>query len=80
MKTKVVAFRVTQEEYDALALRVQWCKQSESQQHIRSISDLVKDLVRGELDGMLYGLAKERKRLEAKAKRDAKKAAVNGVQ
>jgi hypothetical protein len=77
MKTKVVAFRVTQEEYDALALRVEWCKRSESQQHIRSVSDLVNDLIRGELDGMLYGLAKERKRIEAKAKRDAKKAAAN---
>jgi hypothetical protein len=29
---------------------------------------------------MLDGLAKERKRLEAKAKRDAKKAAANGAQ
>jgi hypothetical protein len=43
------------------------------------MSDLVNHTIRPELQAMLQGLAKERKRLEAKAKRDAKKAA-NGAQ
>ncbi len=80
MKTKVIAFRVTQDEYDALALRLEWCKQSESARHIRTMSELVDHTIRPELQAMLQGLAKERKRLEAKAKRDAKKAAANGAQ
>lgn len=75
MKTKVIAFRVTQDEYDALALRLEWCKQSESARHIRNMTDLVSHTIRPEMEAMLRGLEKERKRLEAKAKRDAKKAA-----
>jgi hypothetical protein len=44
------------------------------------MSDLVHDTIREDLLVMLDGLAKERKRLQAKAKRDAKKAAANGAQ
>ena len=75
MTTKVIAFRVSTEEYEALALRLEWCKQSESARHIRNMTDLISHTIRPELQAMLQGLAKERKRLEAKAKRDAKKAA-----
>ena len=80
MKTKVIAFRVTQEEYDALAFRLDWCKQSESARHIRNMADLINHTIKPELEAMVRGLEKERKRLEAKAKRDAKKAAANGAQ
>jgi hypothetical protein len=99
MKTKVIAFRVTQEQYDALALRLEFCKRPENFHRtpdVRTMSDLVHDTIREDLLVMLDGLAKERKRLEAKAKRDglakeqkrleakakrdAKKAAANGAQ
>lgn len=79
MKTRVIAFRVTQEQYDALALRLEFCKRPENSHRtpdVRTMSDLVHDTIREDLLAMLDGLAKERKRLEAKAKRDAKKASV----
>jgi hypothetical protein len=79
MKTRVIAFRVTQEQYDALALRLEFCKRPENFHRtpdVRTMSDLVHDTIREDLLVMLDGLAKERKRLDAKAKRDAKKAAV----
>lgn len=78
MKSKVIAFRVTQDEYDALMLRLNWCKQSESANHIKTTSDLVNMLLHAEMKGLLAGLEKERKRQEAKAKREAKKAAADG--
>ncbi len=82
MKTKVISFRVTEDEYAALALCLEFCKRPENFHRapdVRTMSDLVHDTIRPELQAMLQGLAKERKRLEAKAKRDAKKAAANGA-
>ena len=77
MKTKVIAFRVTDDEYAALAMRLDWCKQSESARFIRTMSDLVSHTIRPELEAMLRAVEKKQKRLEAKAKREAKKAAAN---
>ena len=78
-KTKVIAFRVNADEYEAMQLRLDWCRRSESASHIKTMANLVELVIRPELDAMLAGLAKERKRLEAKAKRDAKKAENNGL-
>ena len=72
MKTKVVALRVSQDEYDALYFA--------ARQTNRTISDIVYAQIRGGFPEAMAALAKERKRLEAKAKRDAKKAAANGAQ
>lgn len=69
MKTKVIAFRVTQDEYDALAFMA---KQSEAK-----LAEFVYDCLRMPLFHAFEGLKKEQKRLEAKAKREAKKAATN---
>lgn len=76
-KTKVIAFRVNEEEYEAMQLRLDWCKRSESASHIKTMANLVELVIRPELDAMLAGLAKERKRMEAKAKREAKKEAAS---
>jgi hypothetical protein len=43
------------------------------------MANLVELVIRPELDAMLAGLAKERKKVEAKAKRDAKKEAASGL-
>lgn len=81
MKTKVVAFRVTQEEYDGLVFNAGTRKMK--------VSDYVIACLRQDLDLSVQALhreqkrvefEKQQKRLEAKAKRDAKKAAANGVQ
>jgi len=71
MKTKVVAFRVTQEEYDALAFVAQLTG--------KKLSAYVDDALLPTVQVALVQLQKERKRVEAKMKRDAKKAAVNGA-
>jgi hypothetical protein len=78
-KTKVIAFRVNADEYEAMQLRLEWCKRSESASHIKTMANLVELVIRHELDAMLAGLAKERKKAEAKLKREAKKAAANGL-
>ena len=67
MKTKVIAFRVTQEEYDALSFNAQF--------HGMQLGKFVNICLAHEIEKALLGWAKERKRLEAKATRDAKKAA-----
>jgi len=72
MKTKVVAFRVTQEEYDALAFVAQLTG--------KKLSAYVDDALLPTVQSALLHLQKERKRVEAKMKRDAKKAAANGLQ
>jgi uncharacterized protein (DUF1778 family) len=72
MKTKVVAFRVTQQEYDALAFVANL--------HGKKLSAYVDDALLPTIQGAIIHLQKEQKRLEAKAKRDAKKAAANGAQ
>ena len=72
MKTKVIAFRVTQDEYDALYFA--------ARQTTRTVAEVVYDSIRGGFPEAIAALAKERKRLEAKPKRDPKKAAANGAQ
>jgi uncharacterized protein (DUF1778 family) len=69
MKTKVVAFRVTQEEYDGLSFNA-GCRKMK-------VSDFVVACLRQDLDLSVQALQHEQKRLQAKAKRDAKKAARN---
>ena len=71
MKTKVVAFRVTQEEYDALVFMASNTK--------TKLSEMVYKMLREHIAICVDHFDYERKRLERKAKRDAKKAA-NGVQ
>ena len=69
MKTKVIAFRVTEQEYDALLLEATR----------KGVS--VTTYVRGScmFHHLLNELEAEKKRLEAKAKRAAKKAAAAQV-
>ena len=69
MKTKVVAFRVSQEQYDALCLAAQRLD--------HKVADVVWLALRPVLLEWQEELYKVRKRAEAKAKRDAKKAANN---
>jgi uncharacterized protein (DUF1778 family) len=69
MKTKVVAFRVTQQEYDALAFVANL--------HGKKLSAYIDDALLPTIQNAMVHLEKEKKRLQAKAKRDAKKAAVN---
>jgi len=71
MKTKVVAFRVTQEEYDGLVFNAGSRKMK--------VSDFVIACLRQDIDLSIQALKHEEKRLQAKAKRDAKKAAANGA-
>ena len=72
MKTKVVAFRVTEEQYVAL--------QFAAQQRLMKLAEFVDDALYPVKLQAFEAMKKEQKRLEAKAKRDAKKAAGNGVQ
>lgn len=67
MKTKVIAFRVTQDEYDALVYNGSTAGYK--------LAEFVGVLLRPHIELCKQALVKERKRLEAKAKRDAKKAA-----
>ena len=77
-KPKTVAFRVTEEEYEALVLRVNELQQL-TDQHIKTVAHLIEDLVQGPLINMVASLRKRKKNAEAAAKRkatrDAKKAA-----
>jgi hypothetical protein len=72
MKTKVIALRVSETDYEALAWLAKFEKTTISQ------------FVYGHLVGSVFEghqmIAKERKKAEAKAKRDAKKASANGAQ
>lgn len=65
MKTKVIAFRVTEREYDAVLL--------DATKNGVKIGDYVRTMLW--LDDLVHKLDAEAKRLEAKAKRAAKKAA-----
>ena len=69
MKTKVVAFRVSQQEYDALA----FVAQSKGVK----LSYFVDQALLPTIQQAVVAMDKEQKRLQAKAKRDAKKAATN---
>ncbi len=72
MKTKVIAFRVREDEYEALkAYSFNW---------FDTLAEFVNDRLTPEINKAMEEMAKQRKRAEAKAKRDAKKAAANGVQ
>lgn len=70
MKTKVIAFRVTQEEYDAIALQ--------AKRSAKTTSEWVYAVI--DFEVYMRELRADRKKAEAKAKRDAKKAAANGAQ
>jgi hypothetical protein len=72
MKTKVIAFRVTQDEYAALYYMAR-TKNIKLAEHVNEC--LTSAIMQG-----FEALQKERKKAEAKAKRDAKKAAANGAQ
>ena len=78
-KTKVIAFRVNADEYEAMQMRLDWCKRSEGAKHIKTMANLVEMIVRPELDAMLAGLVKERKKEEARLKRLAKKVLNDGL-
>jgi hypothetical protein len=71
MKTKVIAFRVTEEQYHALQLR--------AVKNNARVSDVLADGLHLHLQALVADLQHERKRLEAKAKREAKKAAEQQV-
>lgn len=68
-KTKVVAIRLTQDAYDALVLRASPYK----------VSFFINQCLSDEIGKGLEQIKQRRKRAEAKAKRDAKKAAANGI-
>ena len=72
MKTKVISFRVTPDEYDALQLAAQKEK--------LNLADVVYYLVKPTAYRWQEELHKVRKRAKDKARRDAKKAAANGAQ
>jgi hypothetical protein len=72
MKTKVISFRVTENEYNALVYNASTIK--------LSVGAFVWVSLRATVELSKQALAKEQKRLENKAKRDAKKAAANGAQ
>jgi hypothetical protein len=71
MKTKVIAFRVTEDEYAALYFMARTLNVKLSE-HVNTC--MTSAIMQG-----FEALKKERKKAEAKAKRDAKKAA-NGAQ
>jgi hypothetical protein len=72
MKTRVISFRVREDEYEALkAYSFNW---------FDTLSEFIDDRLTLEINKAMEEMAKERKRAEAKAKRDAKKAAANGAQ
>ena len=69
MKTKVIAFRVTEDVYRVLDWQVK--------QHGAKLSDVVYKAMLPSIQEAAMAYSKEQKRLQAKAKRDAKKAARN---
>lgn len=71
MKTRVIAFRVSEHDHELLK---HYCQAL----GYRTMTDAVNSLM---TYGVLYDVAKKQmKKAEAKAKRDAKKAAANGAQ
>jgi hypothetical protein len=69
MKTKVVAFRVPEHEY-------KWLEWHAKERGIK-IAELVNTAMTDAIIQARIGFEKEQKRVEAKAKRDAKKAVAN---
>jgi hypothetical protein len=72
MKTRVISFRVTEDEYNALVYNASTIK--------LSVGAFVWVSLRATVELSKQAFAKEQKRLENKAKRVAKKAAANGAQ
>ena len=70
MKTKVIAFRVTEQEYNALLFDA-------ARKHM-SVTTYVRHAL--QFGYLMSELQLETKRLEAKAKRDAKKAETNVIE
>lgn len=75
MKTKVIAFRTTQHQFEVL-------QAINAKRKEKNISETISGLLfmNDEYFEESIKVARKRKRLENKAKRDAKKAAANGVQ
>ena len=74
-KTKVIAFRVNANDYESLALLAKLAKQSLSEYIYKEIKESRMHDIQWAQDH----LAKERKKAEAKAKRQAKKEAASGL-
>jgi hypothetical protein len=73
-KTKVVAFRVNDEEYEALTKRVNDLKQL-TDNDIKTVANLVEHCLQEPLSNMVASLQRAKKNAEAAAKRAATKAA-----
>ena len=72
-KTKVVSLRLTEAEFEGLQLL-------RKQHGGHSVGYILRKQLDGFMSEAVNAHRKEQKRLEAKAKREAKKAAANGVQ
>lgn len=75
MKTKVIAFRITEWEFEEL----DWLAEIEDMTVAAMARHLLLEHYSNDMIEARHAIVKERKKAEAKAKRDAKKAA-NGVQ
>lgn len=73
-KSKVVAFRVNDEEYEALTKRVNELKQIPNPD-VKTVANLIEDLLSAPLQNMVASLRKQKKNAEAAAKRKATKEA-----
>ena len=73
-KTKVVAFRVNDEEYEALTKRVNDLKQL-TDNDIKTVANLVEHCLQEPLSNMVASLQRAKKNAEAAAKRKATKEA-----
>jgi hypothetical protein len=70
-KTKVIAFRVNADEYEALQLYSETSKVA--------LVDIIRGALESDITAALNNLALARKKAEAKAKRLAKKEATSGL-
>ena len=80
-KPKTVAFRVTEEEHEAMLDQLAFYKklpEAAGYSHVKTVAHLVEHLIADEMEGMVIRLRKAKKNAEAAAKRkatkDAKKA------
>jgi hypothetical protein len=77
-KPKTVAFRVTEEEYEAMLDHLAFYKklpETAGFSHVKTVAHLVEHLIEDEMEGMVLRLRKAKKNAEAAEKRKAKKAA-----
>lgn len=86
-KPKTVAFRVTEEEYEAMLDQLAFYKklpEAAGFTHVKTVAHLVEHLIADDLEGMVLRLRKAKKNAEAAAKRkatkEAKKAASDDAQ